>query len=127
MNKDVARYRRILKRNLRCCRAKRKELMEQFDCVLDTFLEECPMPEYIQLLEAFGPPEEMASIMIGYVSEDEEKNYERVKSLWKYLKIALIVLLAAISLYIFLVKEYTIIEIYDELMPVETIIVMGGK
>ena len=127
MNKDIMRYRRMLKRNLHCGRGKRQQLLKEFSNSLSCFMDEYPDPTYSQLADAFGPPEEMASVMMERVSKDEEKQYQRGHKLLKYLKIAAIVLLAIFAIYTFFEKEYTIIEIYDELMPVGAIVVMGGE
>lgn len=127
MNKEIARYRRILKSNLHCGRAKRRTLLDQFEYSLLCFLEDCPSPTYTQLTDAFGPPEDMARVLMESVTKEEKIKYRKQQKLLKILKIAVIVLLAIFAIYTYYYKEYTIIEIYDELTQVQTIVTNGGK
>lgn len=56
MYNDILRYRRSLKKQLRCGPLARKKLLDRFGGSLAPFLEENPAPGYEQLVSAFGPP-----------------------------------------------------------------------
>ena len=127
MNKNIARYRRGLKRKLHCDRKKRRELLVQFTCTLSDFMDEYPDPTYSQLTDAFGPPEEMTCVLMENVTEEENNQYRKQQKLLKTIKITAIVLLAIFAIYAYFYKEYTVIEFYDELAPVQAIVAMGGK
>lgn len=59
-NPAVQQYKRSLKTHLRG-RKQRKNALADFEKLLPVFLEETPSPCYDDLVNAFGPPEEMAA------------------------------------------------------------------
>lgn len=117
MNKETARYRRELKKRLNCGGIKQRELLDQFDNSLSCFLEECPSPTYAQLEEAFGPPAEMAAILMESISPGERKRYHAEKALLKVLAGLAAALFVVFALYVFWQKEFVVIETYDTLIP----------
>lgn len=121
MNKETARYRRALKKQLHCIGAKRQELLNQFDCSLSCFLEECPSPAYAQLEDAFGPPAEMAGILMEGVSPGAQRRYHAGKTLLKILAGLAAAFFVVFALYVFFDKEYSVVEITGELIPDPTI------
>ena len=125
MNKDIARYRRELKRILHCYGAKRQEILGSFEYALSSFMEECQNPTYTQLTDAFGPPEAMAYVMMEKVSEEEKDRYRRWWVVLKALTVFAVICFVLFSIYTFFWKQFTIIEIYDELAPVQTVIMLG--
>ena len=126
MNKSILCYRRALKKALYCSRAKRQELLEQFKISISYFLEDCPEPTYEQLIDAFGPPEEMACILMEKVSAEEKERCRKRRSVLKALAIFLVVMVVLYTVYVHFYKEYTIIEFHDELIPVQTVIAQWG-
>ena len=105
MNTCSRQYIQQLKRSLRCCGATKKRLLQQFRDKLDGFLEETPSPNRQTLEEAFGPPEEMAKVLMETVSAGEKNRFRRQK-LW--LRGAVAVLVAAflaLTVYIYTMKE----------------------
>ena len=117
MYNDILRYRRSLKKQLRCGPLARKKLLDRFGGSLAPFLEENPAPGYEQLVSAFGPPEEMATILMESVSAKEQARYQTGRKLIQILAVLVAVLFLAFVLYVFFVKEFTIIEVHDELIP----------
>ena len=126
MNKDIARYRWLLKRNLHCGIRKRRELLKQFNYALSDFMDEYSVPTYSQLSDAFGPPEEMACVLMENVSAEEREQYRIRQIVLKVLTAFVVILFALASMYVFFLKQYTIIEFYDTLIPVQTVISQWG-
>lgn len=60
---DIRRYRRELKKSVRGFRL-RKQLMAEFERSLAPLLEELPSPSYEDLVDAFGPPEHLAGMLL---------------------------------------------------------------
>lgn len=117
MYNDILRYRRSLKKQLRCGPLTRKKLLDRFGGSLAPFLEENPAPGYEQLVSAFGPPEEMAAVLMESVSAKEQARYQTGRKLIQILAVLVAVLFLAFVLYVFFVKEFSIIEVHDELIP----------
>ncbi len=76
MADGVKQYRRALKRKLRCSGGVRKRLLEKFDGAADAFLENEPTPALAGVMEAFGPPEEMARTLMEEVTPKEATVYK---------------------------------------------------
>lgn len=70
-------YRKQLKKSLRCTAAVKNRLMNTFESSFSSYLEENPVPLKEDLLAAFGPPEEMAAVLMTEVSEEEKEEYRR--------------------------------------------------
>lgn len=117
MNKETVRFRRELGRLLPCCPGRKRELLSKFDDSLSPFLEDCPAPGYEQLKAAFGPPEEMASVLIGAVPEKEKQRFHLWQRVRKSLLILLFVLVFLFGFYAYFLKEWTITETHSELIP----------
>ena len=117
----VRQYIRQLTRNLRCCGAAKKRLLEQFRDKLAEFLEERPDPNRQALVEAFGPPEEMAQVLMETVSAEEKSQYRRQIVFTRIGVAFLIALLLAFFVYIGFLKEYRNIYIDDSVEVVDTL------
>ena len=105
MYNDILRYRRSLKKQLRCGPLARKKLLDRFGGSLAPFLEENPAPGYEQLVSAFGPPEEMAAVLMESVSAKEQARYQTGRKLIQILAVLVAVLFLAFVLYVFFVKD----------------------
>lgn len=127
MHSDVSRYRRNLKKQLTCGPLTRKRLLSRFGCSLTPFLEENPSPSYEQLVSAFGSPVEMAAILMQPVSAKEQVRYKTCKKIIRILAVVAAALLICFALYVFFVKEFTIITFRDELIPGTTVTISGGN
>lgn len=75
MNNHAKRYKSKLKRKLQCSRATKAKLLEEFSHSLDGFLDENPDASFTDLSNAFGPPEEMARILMEKLSAEETRQY----------------------------------------------------
>ena len=64
MNHEAVCYEKALKKQLRCTSSTKKRLLQQFRGSLDTYLEDHPSPTETDLCKAFGPPEDMAEILM---------------------------------------------------------------
>ncbi len=69
MNRAIRTYLRRVRRNLICFR--KRERICRLHRALDAFAEDCPAPDYSHLVEAFGPPEEMAWTLMRSVPSKE--------------------------------------------------------
>lgn len=65
-NANIRRYGRELKKSVRGFRL-RKQLMAEFERSLAPLLEELPSPSYEDLVDAFGPPEHLAEMLLHEV------------------------------------------------------------
>lgn len=77
MAECISKYKKVLKKNLRCPRNTQKQLLQKFDVSLSRFLEENPSPSMDKLCTAFGSPKEMASILTEEVIPAEIARYRR--------------------------------------------------
>ena len=82
----VTRYKKILRRNLSCTGNTKKQLLQKFERSLSVFLEDTPTPDMDELCAAFGPPKEMASVLMAEVPQKEVARYRARKIvLWSIL------------------------------------------
>lgn len=105
MSNVIKKYRTRVLRRLTCFRKNKKKLEAKLDKSLKRFEEENADGAGDELIEAFGPPEEMARTLLNEVDETEKRQYKR---LMKVLQIAGLVLMAAIlvfAVYVFCLKE----------------------
>lgn len=120
MNKETIRYQRKLRKQLPCGPSRKKELLSKFETTLSPFLEDCPCPNYEQLTAAFGPPEEMASVLMEAVPEKEKRHFRLWQRIQKGLFILLFILVLLFGFYAYYLKEWTVIEVRDEVFPTPT-------
>lgn len=116
---SAARFRRALTRKLYCCGNTRRQLLEQFDLSLNTFLEDHPTATEAELSAAFGTPEEMARVMMEGVGDQEKGRYHRRKRFVQAFAGVLAVIYVLFSVYIYFEKEIPV-EIYGYVSEVTT-------
>ena len=124
MNKELTRYRRALKKHLHCGVSTRRQLLDRFDNSLSDFLADCPTPSQEQLKSAFGPPEEAAGVLMEAVSENEQIQCQKRKTLLRILASAVAVLFIVFTIYVYFVKDIVLIS-SDVVIPDETGISQG--
>lgn len=124
MNKELTRYRRALKKHLHCGVSTRRQLLDRFDNSLSDFLADCPTPTQEQLKSAFGPPEEAAGVLMEAVSENEQIQCQKRKTLLRILASAVAVLFIVFTIYVYFVKDIVLIS-SDVVIPDETGISQG--
>lgn len=115
MNKDTARYLRALKKQLRCGASARRQILTRFDDSLVHFEEEFPSPTYAQLETAFGPPPEMAAVLMEGISDRETQKYAIRKKLIRIFAGIAAALFIAFSMYVFFEKEFSVITFEDSI------------
>lgn len=101
----AARYRCVLKKQLRCNKAVRSRLLADFDNTLDAYLEEHTEPTIDDLSAAFGPPEEMASILMAQTTPQEQAHYRKKTIAIRALAYIFASILMLLTIYIWFVKE----------------------
>ena len=101
----VAQYRRALEKKLRCRKEVKNRLLVGFDKTLNTYQEEYIAPSMDDLITAFGPPEEMAKILMAEVAPQELAEYSKNALIQKILAVFFAVFLALFTFYILFVKE----------------------
>lgn len=115
MTNALTRYKKAMKKNLRCCGSTKARLLERFDHTLAPFLAECPAPDEAALCAAFGPPESMAALLMAGMSVDEVMRYRR-KSLIRYIAAGLLaVLFLGLTVYVYFIKQIPIV-VKDEII-----------
>ena len=124
MNKELTRYRRALKKHLHCGVSTRRQLLDRFDNSLSDFLADCPTPTQEQLKSAFGPPEEAAGVLMETVSENEQIQCQKRKTLLRILASAVAVLFIVFTIYVYFVKDIVLIS-SDVVIPDEPGISQG--
>ena len=77
MINSTAQYRRALKKELRCNNKVKKRLWDGFNQTLTAYLEEHSNPTIDDLAIAFGPPEEMAEVLMAEVTTQEHAKYRK--------------------------------------------------
>ena len=113
MTNCIKEYERALKKELRCSKAAKKRLLEQFSTPLAAFTEENPMPDTQALHDAFGPPAEMAKTLMVDTTEQERKAYTRNKRICRGIAIGCAALLLVFTVYVFFIKENPITIVND--------------
>lgn len=105
MNNNAARYKSKLKRKLQCSRGTKAKLLEEFSHSMDGFLDENPDATYTDLSNAFGPPEEMAKILMDKVDEQEKRAYKLRQLLLRIAAAVLAVVLMLVTIDVFFIKQ----------------------
>lgn len=77
MTDCVAQYKNDLKKHLRCCGGTQTRLLKKFDQSLSAFLEESPPQNKEELCAAFGPPKDMAELLMAEITPEEVTRYRR--------------------------------------------------
>ena len=119
MTECIKKYERSVKKALHCGKAAKVRLLARFHGSLQTFLEENPSPDAQALHDAFGPPEEMAKLLMEDTTEAERAQYRRNKL---FLRIGAVILITAIllfSIYVCFVKSNPV-QHYDDFSVIET-------
>ena len=75
----ISRYKKALKKNLRCTRNTQNQLLKKFESTWSTFLVDNPTPSMDELCTAFGSPKEMASVLMEEVTPEETARHRRRK------------------------------------------------
>lgn len=127
MNKEIARYRRELRKQLPCLPHRKKQMLDKFESALLSFLEDCPNPVYAQLKAAFGPPEEMALVLMEAVPEKEKRHFVLWQRVGRDLLILLFILTLVFCFYVYYLNELTIITVYDDVYPLTSTITQEGE
>lgn len=104
-------YEKLLKKRLRCTTAVRKRLLEKFRGALLVFLEETPEPNLNQLREAFGPPEEMAQVLMTEVPPEEMAKYRRNRRIRRIAAGAIAVVFILFTMYVYFEKQKPLVMI----------------
>lgn len=119
MTECIKKYERSVKKALHCGKAAKVRLLARFHDSLQTFLEENPSPDAQALHDAFGPPEEMARLLMEDTIEAERAQYRRNKL---FLRISAGVLVAAILLFAIYIcfKKSEPVEYFNDIIVNET-------
>lgn len=122
MTDTVLQYERLLKKRLRCTAAVSKRLLKKFRGALLAFLEETPEPSLKQLHEAFGPPEEMAQVLMVEMSPEENAKYRRNRRIRRIAAGVIAVVFLLFTMYVYFEKQkpLTVINEANDLGVVST-------
>lgn len=114
MTNAASQYRKMLKKEIRCGFTLKEKLLKKFDQSLFAYAIEYDNATLDDLYLAFGPPKEMAEILISNVDEAEKKKYRRFIIAKCIFAGILASLLFVFTAYIFFFKEYGQITHIDE-------------
>lgn len=117
MTTDVKRYLRALNRCLPCEGEPKKRLMESFRWSLTAFLEETPEPDMLTLHHAFGPPGEMANVLMSSLTAEDLLKSKHSKGR----RIVLTVLAAAFAAVVLTVVAFALFSYFQPVTIIETI------
>ena len=79
--------------------------MDGFDHTLSGYLEENQVPTADDLIDAFGPPEAMAEVLMAEVTTQEHTAYRKRTLARKVLASIAVVILAILTIYIWFFKN----------------------
>ncbi len=119
MTECIKKYERSVKKALHCSSATKAKLLDGFRATLNAFSEENPSPDAQALYEAFGPPEEMAKLLMESTTEADRAQYRRNKL---FLRIGVVILIATIilfTIYVCFVKSNPV-QYYNDFTITET-------
>lgn len=111
MVNTAAKYRRALKKQLRCTKAVKLRLLAGFDKTLHIFLEDHTDPSMDDLISAFGAPEEMANTLMAQTTPQEHARYQQKLLFTRILSGILIGILILLTVYIWFVKDFGITSV----------------
>lgn len=105
MANAIAQYRKVVKAKLRCDNTEKERILKRFDHILSAYAEEHDTPAMDDLTAAFGPPEEMADMLMSEVPSQEQKRYRKRTLLMQLLIGVLALVLALSTIYIWFYKD----------------------
>ena len=109
MNHEAALYEKALRKQLHCTGNTKKHLLQRFHSALTTYLEDHPSPTASDLQTAFGPPEDMAKVLMENVSEAEVKTYRKHTLFLKIITVVLFAIILIQVIYSAFFKDYTLV------------------
>lgn len=104
------RYQKELGRFLRCTSKTKKQLLSKFRTYQIKSLDDCATNDYDQMVSYFGPPEEMAQILMQEVEPDEHKRFHRSRTIAKSTLAVIAVLWLLLTIHIYHLKSIPVIE-----------------
>ena len=111
MNRNIKKYLKKVRADIPCGFRKKKQLMHAFLTSLEQYLHDNPDATDQDIVDAFGPPKEMAEMLSEKISESEARQYRRRKKVVFTASILLICLLLA----------WIIFLLYDLSVPVNIV------
>ena len=87
---NVKKYRRQVRRQLRCFGKKKRTLLQKLDGSLALIETDDEMPTWDDLIQALGSPEEMALSLSSELTDKDRKKYRRILFSLRFVCIALI-------------------------------------
>lgn len=109
MNHEAVLYEKALRKQLHCTGNTKKHLLQRFHSALTTYLEDHPSPTASDLQTAFGPPEDMAKVLMENVSEAEVKTYRKHTLFLKIITVVLLAIILIQVIYSAFFKDYTLV------------------
>lgn len=114
MRDGMLRYRRELRKALCCTRKTKNSLLAQFLVYQQKVIDELSSPTYEQMVILFGPPEEMAEVLMVEVTPEENDHYQKRRRLYLGVAGGLLAVLIVFTAYTTFIKELTTIVITVE-------------
>lgn len=102
-------YLHELRSHLRCSRKTKNRLLEQFTAYQRNTIDDTP--DYDQIVNMFGPPEEMARTLMEEITSEEQTAYAQSKLVKKIVTVLLATAFVLSSLYVMFWKEMSVVEV----------------
>ena len=116
MNQSIAKYKRTLKKHLRCTSDVKKRLIARFNSTMQLYLEENPSPDELALQVAFGSPEDFAKLLMNEVTPSEARHYRKNKIALRIIAAIMLTFFLVLTIYIYFIKQSEVI-VYEEIIP----------
>ena len=108
MQKSVKQYRQMVLQTLRCGFMTKLRLRRELDAMLRKFERDMPCPDWRELTEAFGPPEEMVGTLMAGVSVAEQMRWLRLRPLARVSTGIVMAVILLFAMYVFCLKENSV-------------------
>lgn len=106
MGDGMNQYRRELGKALLCTRGTKKRLMAQLLAHRQKLDGESPAPTYDQLVTLYGPPGDMAAMLMEEVPPEEQRRCRKRRRLYRGIAVGLLAALIVFTVYMTFIKEF---------------------
>ena len=106
MNIQTKRYLWQLRSQLSCPIWVRRRLLASFLPTMELYLQENPKPSRAELLDNFGPPAQMARVMLEHVYKSERQQYHKNRLILRCAMSAIAVMLVTCCIYVMFFMEW---------------------
>lgn len=130
MMNDLSKYTKAVKPLLACGRKTRQQLLQQFHASVKAAWDGDGIPSMDFLVESFGPPEEMAAVLMESVPEEEITRCHKRRKFKKAIAVVFLFAFFIFSIYVFFLMQHPI-QVVDQIVinpeVTDTATIAGGN